>query len=237
MSPHLYHLYLTGARLSDNLTLEHYSIGKLTTLRCFVLLLSCMPYMSDLHTKWLVYYQRFSFFLVRAACMLRLMSYASKHTLLSLFDTPYCAYLHTQLKNYRSYKNALPIEQLLYYRRYLFSGLELYERYDWRVIDPNTHCNHFLILHFVHFLCDRVFTHIKTFQTCTPVIGYNRFAISKCWKNPPLSWLELHVSIPLRRVGCLHRSKELGTKSKSVTKNWVGLPLLKLWSYGVEALG
>ena len=42
----------------------------------------------------------------------------------------------------RSYKNVLPIERLLYYRRYIFSWLELYVRYDQRVMDPNTHHNH-----------------------------------------------------------------------------------------------
>ena len=39
---HLYYLNLTGARLSDDLTLEHYIIGKETTLRCLVPLLSCV---------------------------------------------------------------------------------------------------------------------------------------------------------------------------------------------------
>ena len=53
------------------------------------------------------------------------------------------AYLYAQLENYRLY--VLPIEQLLYYQRYLFSGLELhvYVRYDWWVMAPNMHCNSF----------------------------------------------------------------------------------------------
>ena len=73
-------------------------------------------------------------FLVRAAYKLRSVSYASKHALWLLSNMPYCAYLHAQLEKERSYKIILPIKQLLYYRRYLFSGLELYVRYDRRVM-------------------------------------------------------------------------------------------------------
>ena len=51
----------------------------------------------------------------------------------------FCAYLHTQLESKRSYKDALPIKQLLYYQRYLFTGLEMYARYNWQTVDPNTH--------------------------------------------------------------------------------------------------
>ena len=43
----------------------------------------------------------------------------------------------------------LPIERLLYYRRYPVTWLELYTRNNWRVMNPNTHRNHFLIRHFV----------------------------------------------------------------------------------------
>ena len=46
--------------------------------------------------------------------------------------------------------NVLPIEQLLYYRRYLFSWLELYASYHRGVMNPNTHRIHFAILGFVH---------------------------------------------------------------------------------------
>ena len=88
-------------------------------------------------------------FLVRVARKLRMVSYGSEHTLWPLFYTPFCAYLHTKLRNYRLYKNVLPIKQLLYYWRYLFSWLELDTSYDWRVMDPNTHCNHFSVQHFV----------------------------------------------------------------------------------------
>ena len=34
-----------------------------------------------------------------------------------------CAYLHVQLENQRSYKDVLPSERLIYYRRYLFSAI------------------------------------------------------------------------------------------------------------------
>ena len=34
--------------------------------------------------------------------------------------------------------------------RYLFSCLDLYARYDWRVMDTNMHRKHFLMGHFVH---------------------------------------------------------------------------------------
>ena len=41
------------------------------------------------------------------------------------------------------------IERLLYYRKYLFSWIELYVRYHRRVMDSNTHRNHFSICRFV----------------------------------------------------------------------------------------
>ena len=43
----------------------------------------------------------------------------------------------------------LPIERLFYYRRYLFSSLELYVRYDRRGMDPNPQRNHLAIRRFV----------------------------------------------------------------------------------------
>ena len=39
------------------------------------------------------------------------------------------------------------IEQLIYYQKCLFSGLELHAIYNWRVMAPNTHCSHFLMHH------------------------------------------------------------------------------------------
>ena len=59
---------------------------------------------------------------------------------------PFCAYLYPhnmKTKGARIYKDVLPIKRLLYYWRYLFSGLELYVRYDLLVIDPKTHHNHY----------------------------------------------------------------------------------------------
>ena len=66
-----------------------------------------------------------------------------------------CIITRTIRKLWRSYKDVLPIERLLYYRRYLFSCLELYVRYDRRVMEPNTHLNHFPIRHFVRNLYTR----------------------------------------------------------------------------------
>ena len=43
----------------------------------------------------------------------------------------------------------LPIKRSLYYRRYLFSWLELYVTYRRRVMNPSTHRNHFAIRRFV----------------------------------------------------------------------------------------
>ena len=57
-----------------------------------------------------------------------------------------CAYLHVHLY-YRSYADVLHIGRLFYYRRCLFSVLELDERYKWRVISPNTHPILFPISH------------------------------------------------------------------------------------------
>ena len=93
-------------------------------------------------------------FLVRAACELRLASYFSKHALQSPSDTPFCAYLYAQFQTKRSHKDVLPFKQLLYFWRYLFSVAELYTRYDWWLMGPNTHCNLFPMRHFV-----RTYTH------------------------------------------------------------------------------
>ena len=58
------------------------------------------------------------------------------------FYAPFCAYLHVQLANWRSYKDTIPNKRLLYYRRYLFSVVEL----D-KVMVPNTHRSFFPISH------------------------------------------------------------------------------------------
>ena len=98
--------------------------------------------MNDLHTKRLLFYQRLFFS--------RLEEHVSKdwwvmvwNTGCGLFCMPFCVYLHTQLENVRLYKDALPNEWMLYYRRDLFSELELYVRYDRQVMDPNPHLNFF----------------------------------------------------------------------------------------------
>ena len=51
----------------------------------------------------------------------------------------FCVCKHIQLKNLRSYKDASPKEFLFQYQSYVFTGLELCVRYDWWVIDQNTH--------------------------------------------------------------------------------------------------
>ena len=91
-------------------------------------------------------------FWVRGACELRSASYGLKHASRFLCDTPFCAYIHTQLKNWRSYtcKDILPIDWLLYSQRYLFCDLQLYVRFDRQVMPPNTHHNLFPMWHFVH---------------------------------------------------------------------------------------
>ena len=40
-------------------------------------------------------------------------------------------YMHNLKTTRHIYKDILPIKGLLDYRQYLFSGLELYARYDW----------------------------------------------------------------------------------------------------------
>ena len=97
-------------------------------------------------------------FLVRGACEPRSASYSPKHTSWSLSDTSFCAHLHAQLENSRWYEDVRRIERLLYYWRYLFTGLELYVRYDRWVMDPNTHRNHFpirLLCVLIHVLVTR----------------------------------------------------------------------------------
>ena len=58
------------------------------------------------------------------------------------------AFHNSKTKGHIQCKDALPIERLLCYRRDLFPGLELHVKYDWWVMDPNTHWNRFLIQHF-----------------------------------------------------------------------------------------
>ena len=50
---------------------------------------------------------------------------------------------------------------ILYYGRYLFSWLELYARYNWRVMDQNKHRNQFPTQHFV-----RTYTHNSKTTGC-----------------------------------------------------------------------
>ena len=89
------------------------------------------------------------FFGVRGACELhvRLIDELWPQTRIAV-AFPY-AILCVITRTNRSYKDVIPIELLLYYRRYLFSWLELYVSYYLRVMDQNTHCNHFLVRHFV----------------------------------------------------------------------------------------
>ena len=54
---------------------------------------------------------------------------------------------HHFVHTYTSYTNILHIEWLLYYRRCLFSVLDLRARYNWWVTTPNTHHSFFLIWH------------------------------------------------------------------------------------------
>ena len=105
-------------------------------------------YTNDPHIKQLSYYQTF-LFLVRAACELRSVSYGFKHVSRTLLYMPFCTYLHEQVENLRLYNDAVPDKRLLYYRRFLFSGLELYARYNRRLMDPDMHRNLFMIRHFV----------------------------------------------------------------------------------------
>ena len=86
----------------------------------------------------------------------------------------YGRYSHTKLKSVpRSYKDVLPIKQLLYYQRFLFSVIELYVRYDQWLMAPNMHHNLFLIRHFV---C--TYTHNST--RTTTLLSETFFASPTC---------------------------------------------------------
>ena len=85
---------------------------------------------------------------VRAVCVILSASYGFKHASQPLSDMTFCAYLHSQLENYRSYADVLHIEWLFYYHRCLFSVLELDVRYEWRVTPPSMHRSLFTISHF-----------------------------------------------------------------------------------------
>ena len=67
--------------------------------------------------------------------------------LTTLFYMSFCGHLRAQLEDQRSYKNALPNKQQFYYWRSLFSGLEMYMRYDRWVMDLNMHHTLFMIQH------------------------------------------------------------------------------------------
>ena len=107
---------------------------------------------SDLNTNQVPYYQGFSFFgglELHASYDWQDMASDTHHGLFLMCHFVR-TYLRAELENYRSCKDVLPIEQLLYYQRYLFSRIELYVRYSHWVMAPNTHRNFFPIRHFVH---------------------------------------------------------------------------------------
>ena len=74
--------------------------------------------------------------------------------------------LHSSLKHYRLYMGVLHIEWLFYYRRCLFTVLELDVKCEWRVIAPNMHHSLFPISHFC------ILTHI----TWKLEVIYGRYA-------------------------------------------------------------
>ena len=83
----------------------------------------------------------------------------------------------------------------IYYRRYLFTGLEMYARYDRWIMDPNMHRNHFLIQNFV----------------CTTHITWKLQVVHRCstyW----MTALLLEMSIFYDRAGCKMRLTSFGSK-------------------------
>ena len=93
------------------------------------------------------------FFLVRAACKIRLVSFGSKHALQSLSNMPFvCTYMYTcTLKTTQlTYTvDVLHIKWQLYYWRYYLCGLELHEKSKWRAMAPDMHHNHSLTQDYV----------------------------------------------------------------------------------------
>ena len=63
--------------------------------------------------------------------------------------------------------NVLHMQQILYYWRPSFSGLELHASYDWRVMTPNTH--HGLFPVSCHFVCISSITR-KLQVTCKSIV-------------------------------------------------------------------
>ena len=103
------------------------------------------------------------------------------------------------------YKDILPIEQLLYYRRYLFCWLELYARFDRQVTNPNTHRNHFRIRHFVRILTLvtrklRVVCGRSTYPTTTLLLRISIFCVRAVCK------------IQMASYACKHDSQSLSDK-------------------------
>ena len=126
--------------------------------------------------------------------------------------------LLTQLKYWRSYKNVLPIKQLLYYGVHLLPGLELYVRYDWLVIDSSKHHNLFPI-HFMH-----AYTH----NTKSP--GHIRmFYMSKM--TAPLS----KMSIFCVRAECEIWFSSYG--SKHAAHSFSGMPFFCPYTHNLKTIG
>ena len=94
-------------------------------------------------------------FLVTAVCKIQLMSYFYKYAPQPPKDITFCAYLYSELENYRLYVDIGHIEWLLCCQRYPFSGIELNVRYLYDCWDTgqNTHHRLFPINHLCVLTC------------------------------------------------------------------------------------
>ena len=86
-------------------------------------------------------------FLIRAACKLRSASYGSKHVTDS-FLYAILGILTGKTRNVKVIYERSTYQMTALLSDMLFTWLELYARYDRQVMDPNTHCNLFLIQNF-----------------------------------------------------------------------------------------
>ena len=143
-----------------------------------------------------------SIYWARAVCEIRSASYGSKHVSQPLSNTTFCAYmyLHSQLKNDRSYMEILHSAGLLCYWRCLFSVLDLDGRYDWRVMAPSMHCSLFPTSN----LC--VLTNITWKLQVIHVYGHSAYRTTTLLSKTFLVYARVAWGIQLESYGTRHTS-------------------------------
>ena len=129
-------------------------------------------------------------------------------------------------RNWRWYKDILPIEWLLYYLRYLFSGLELYARYNQKVMDPNMHCNLFPIPH----LCALTLITRKL----QAVYGHSTYQMTGLLLEMSILCLRAVCEIWLVSYGSKHTFQSLSNKPFVCTYLYNLKTIGRIWAFYVS---